>query len=248
MTTEAITIALILFFTIALLYSSVGHAGASGYLAIMALMSFDDDAIKPTSLILNIVVASIASWQFIRAGLFDLRIFLAFAVTSIPMAFVGGGLDLDPTHFKLAAGIFLILSSVLLLLKTYLASKSGALITMPLWAGLVIGPAIGFFSGLIGVGGGIFLSPLLVLAGWANAKVAGGIAALFILLNSIAGLFGKTDSLKMVDETIWYWVLAVILGGLLGSWLGSKKLNTKIVISFLFVVLLSAGLKFLFYP
>jgi hypothetical protein len=148
-----------LFFVIATLYSSIGHAGASGYLAVMALLSFAPESIKPTSLVLNIVVALIASLQFIRAGRFDRKIFFAFIVSSLPMAFVGGYLSLEPDYFKLMAGIFLMLSAVMLLVREF-ARPAGVrgVRPMPLGVGLVLGAVIGLLSGLIGVGGGIFLS------------------------------------------------------------------------------------------
>jgi uncharacterized protein len=237
-----------LFFAIATLYSSIGHAGASGYLAVMSLLSFTAEAIKPTSLILNITVALIATLHFIKAGRFDLRIFLAFIVTSLPMAFLGGYIQLDPRYFKLSAGIFLVLSAILLLLKEYLRPKESTqdhTRPMPLPAGLILGAFIGLISGLIGVGGGIFLSPILIMTRWTTVKNASGISALFILCNSVSGLLGHTAALKYIQPTILLWIPAVIAGGFLGSYLGILKFNNKIIITCLFLVLLSAGLKFI---
>jgi uncharacterized protein len=234
-----------LFFTIAVLYSSVGHAGASGYLAIMALLSFAPESIKPTSLILNIVVATIASVKYIREGYFDKKVFFPFVVSSIPMAFLGGYISLDPKYFILIAGIFLVLASGLLLVRGYSKSNESDIKTMPLWYGLGIGAIIGLISGLIGVGGGIFLSPIIIAANWTTIKKASGVAAMFILCNSLAGISGHLIGLNKVDNNIIYWIIAVILGGLLGSHLGTVKLNNKIIIACLFLVLLTAGLKFL---
>ena len=169
-------IAGILFFAIAVLYSSVGHAGASGYLAVMALLGFAPDAIKPTSLVLNIVVAGIASWRYVRAGCFDRRVFMLFAVAALPAAFLGGMLQLPARVFSIVAGVFLLSSAVLM------AWRAGARVveqdtrTMPVWAGAVIGLPIGFLSGIIGVGGGIFLSPILVARRWAVVRHVSGIA------------------------------------------------------------------------
>lgn len=246
MAAGTIIILFALFFLVAALYSSVGHAGASGYLAVMALMSFAPESIKPTSLVLNIVVAFIASVKFIRAGYFDKRIFLAFIVTSVPHAFLGGYLTVPSNYFKLVAGIFLIISGGFLLLREYMKSNGDEQKEMPFYAGSILGSVIGLFSGLIGVGGGIFLSPILIMKRWTTLKKASGIAALFILVNSISGLAGNLTAVKHLDGNIAYWIAAVILGGLTGSWLGTKKYNNKLIVTFLFVVLISAGIKFIF--
>jgi len=246
MTITDILLTAMLFFIIATLYSSVGHAGASGYLAVMALLSFTPETIKPTSLILNIVVASIASVKFIKEGYFDKKIFIPFIIASIPMAFVGGYITLNPKYFKLMAGIFLIVSSFLLLVREYSKPADNTTKPMNLTFGLTIGAIIGLISGLIGVGGGIFLSPIIISAKWTSVKRASGIAALFILLNSLAGLSGHLIALKKVDHNIIYWILAVIIGGLLGTHLGTVKFNNKFIITCLVIVLLTAGLKFLF--
>lgn len=242
---ESILLPFILFLLVAILYSSVGHAGASGYLAIMGLLSFAPDSIKPTSLILNIVVALIASISFIRASYFDRKIFLTFIVTSIPFSFLGGYITLPPDYFKLFAGIFLVCSAIVLLIRNYIVSAESTEREMPLLPALIIGAVIGLLSGLIGVGGGIFLSPILILARWTSFKKASGIAALFILCNSISGLAGNLTAIKKIDEGIFFWIPAVVIGGIIGSWLGSKKYTSKWIIAILFVVLLTAGLKFI---
>ena len=244
MTTDIFILAFFLFLIIATLYSSVGHAGASGYLAVMALLSFAPETIKPTSLVLNIVVASIASVKFIRSGYFDRKIFMAFILTSIPLAFFGGYITIGPKYFKLMAGIFLIISALLLIVKTYIKPTQATPCPMPVAYGLTIGSIIGLVSGLIGVGGGIFLSPILIIANWTTVRNASGIAALFILCNSIAGLAGHLTALPTLDANIGYWIVAVVIGGLAGSYLGTIKFNNKMIITCLFLVLLSAGLKF----
>ena len=245
MTIADIILACSLFFIIAILYSSVGHAGSSGYLALMALLSFAPETIKPTSLVLNIIVASIASYKYIREGCFDRKVFFPFVFSSIPMAFIGGYITLNPKYFKLIAGLFLVIAAFLLVLREYSRSKDKEIKKMNLQYGLGIGGAIGLISGLIGVGGGIFLSPIIISLNWTTVKKASGIAAMFILCNSVAGLTGHLAGLNKIDHYIIYWIPAVVLGGLLGSHLGTVKLNTKVIIACLFLVLLTAGLKFL---
>ncbi len=246
MTQEFFIFTFLLFLVIATLYSSVGHAGASGYLAIMVLLSFAPETIKPISLILNIVVSFIASVKFIKAGYFDRKIFLSFVITSIPFAFVGGYIKIDPHWFKLFAGLFLILSAVFLLIKAYIETKQSENTPLPIYAGPVLGSVIGLVSGLIGVGGGIFLSPLLIISNWTSVKKASGIAALFIFVNSISGLAGHLTAFNTIDYDIFYWIAAVVIGGMIGSTLGTGKFSNKIIMTCLFVVLLSAGLKFIF--
>lgn len=245
---ETILLYGLLFLLISFLYSSIGHAGASGYLALMALLSFPLESIKPTSLLLNIVVAFIASFRFIQSGFFDFKLFISFAITAIPASFIGGMVPIDPFWFKIMAGVFLLLSSLLLLYKIYHSPKNtppkmSIPYQIPLAAS--IGLIIGFFSGLIGVGGGIFLTPILILLNWIEIKKIAGISALFILVNSIAGILGHTASLQKIDSQVGYWIVSVMVGALLGTHFGIKKFNTNIILFCLFLVLLSAGLKFL---
>lgn len=246
MTTEIFILTFFLLLIISTLYSSVGHAGASGYLAVMALLSFAPETIKPTSLVLNIIVATIASIKFIRADCFDRKIFIAFIVTSIPLAFLGGYITISPKYFKLIAGIFLIISALLIVIKTYIKPTLTEPKPMHIEYGLIIGSIIGLVSGLVGVGGGIFLSPIIIMANWTTVRNASGIAALFILCNSLAGLAGHLTALNKLDHNIFYWVIAVVIGGLVGSYLGTMKFNNKVIITCLFLVLLTAGLKFVF--
>ena len=245
MTISHIILASILFLIISTLYSSVGHAGASGYLAVMVLLSFAPETIKPTSLILNIAVSSISSLKYIKADCFDKRIFLAFILTSLPMAFLGGYVTISPRYFRLIAGIFLVISSLLLIIRAYFKPLPTTINQMPFAYGLIGGSVIGLISGLIGVGGGIFLSPIIIMANWSSVRNASGVAALFILFNSLAGLAGHVAALNKLDHYILFWLVAVVIGGLIGSFLGTIKFNNKIIITFLFLVLLSAGLKFL---
>ena len=230
------------FFLVALLYSSVGHAGASAYLGVMALSGAPPSITKPTALALNIVVASIASVKFYRARCFSWPLFWPFAATSIPLAFLGGAITLPGSVYKVAVGLVLMLSAIRLVLPSNrpgLRSPSRP----RLWLALLIGAGIGFLSGLIGVGGGIFLSPLLVLAGWSDARTASGVAAPFILANSIAGLLGAPSSLASIPSGLPVWVAAVVVGGWMGADWGSKRLRNDWIRRLLAVVLIAAGLK-----
>lgn len=243
---ESYYLAFFLFLMIASLYSAVGHAGASGYLAIMALLSFSPEVIKPTSLILNCIVALIASVSYIKRGYFNRKVFLSFVGSSLPFAFLGGKLSLNPLYFKLVTGLFLIVSAGLLILKNvYKYKEETKSKELPLLLALLIGAIIGLISGLIGVGGGIFLSPILILAGWTSIKEASGVSALFILVNSVSGLMGHFSALNQLHTHILYWAVAVILGGLIGSYLGTKRLNNNLILTFLSIVLIVAGLKFI---
>ncbi|MBV9240395.1 MAG: sulfite exporter TauE/SafE family protein, partial [Acidobacteria bacterium] len=163
---EAATILIILaIFAVAVMYSSVGHGGASGYLAVMAFMGVMPEVTRPTALVLNLFVASIGTYQFWRAGYFSWRIFWPFAITSIPFAFVGGMIHLPTNVYKIVLGVVLALAAVRLAWKL---SATGDIKPPPIWAALLIGAAIGLLSGLVGVGGGIFLTPVLLLANWSE--------------------------------------------------------------------------------
>lgn len=233
------------FATIATLYSSVGHAGASGYLAVMALLSFNPVIIKPTSLVLNIIVAAIASYKYISKGFFDKKIFYPLILVSVPAAYIGGALHLNENVFKLIAGAFLVSSGLVLLYREFSGTNDVPARRPPLLVSLTIGSLIGFLSGLVGVGGGIFLSPIMIVFHWTEIKKTSGIAALFILINSISALAGNPESLKQIEPDIVYWVFSVILGAVIGSYLGTIKLNKRWIILCLFLVLFSAGIKFL---
>ncbi len=231
-----------LIFAAALLYSSVGHGGASGYLAVMALFSMAPMEMKPAALVLNIVVAGIATYKFVRAGYFSWAIFWPFAAASVPMAYVGGYIALPGLVYKPIVGVVLLYSAWRFLSH---ASSSDYEVTPPSKPGTVAsGAGLGFLSGLTGVGGGIFLSPMLVFLKWAPIKQVSGIAAAFILVNSISGLLGfiasKTTALP---AALPYWAIAAGVGGFIGAEYGSKRFGNPTIKRLLGVVLLVAGVK-----
>lgn len=225
---------------IGFLYSSVGHAGASGYIAVMSLAGLAPDVIKPTALTLNILVATITTWQFHRAGHFSWSLFWPFAITAIPMAFTGGYLNLPAPLFKTAVGAVLLYSAWRFMVRPGLDSATNP--PTRTVAGLS-GGALGLLAGLTGTGGGIFLTPLMLWRRWATTKRAAATSALFILCNSAAGLLGNWSSARSYPA-IGGWLLAAAAGGgALGSYLGSSRLNPTVIKRLLAVVLLVAGAK-----
>jgi uncharacterized membrane protein YfcA len=228
----------------AALYSSVGHAGASGYLAAMALLGVAPETMKPTALTLNILVASIASVQFVRAGCFSWRLFWPFALTSIPAAYVGGAITLPGPLYRPAVGAILLFAAYRMLASSRRAATPDATTSPPpIWAALGAGALIGVLSGLTGTGGGIFLSPLLLLAGWARTREAAGVAAVFILVNSTAGLLGAIETIDRLPAHWWILALAAAGGGLLGSSLGARRMSTPWLRRLLAAVLVVAASK-----
>ena len=241
---EALIIA-ILFFVGAALYASVGHGGASSYLAVMGLFSLAPDVMKPTALALNILVAAVATFKFYRAGLFSWNLFWPFAIASIPTAFVGGGTALPGRWYKILVGVVLLYAAAWML-RSALRPLTREIHAPPLWAAIIAGAGIGFLSGLTGVGGGIFLSPLLLYMGWAETRAASGVAAPFILVNSIAGLLGHLSSVAQLPPDIPIWGAAAVLGGWIGASYGSKKAPAPVLRQLLSLVLIVAGAKLIF--
>ena len=231
-----------LFFVAAILYASVGHAGASGYLAAMALVGVSAEVMRPTALLLNVLVASVATQRFLSAGRFSWRTFWPFAVASIPAAFVGGRIHLPAMVFKPLVGIVLLYAAARLLITAAQVEREDV---KPPSVGisLIFGAAMGLLSGLVGVGGGIFLSPLLIFAGWATIRVTAGVSALFILVNSIAGLAGNLSSLQQLSPVVVIYAIAAGIGGTIGSQLGSRRLPSPTLRRILGIVLIVAGLK-----
>lgn len=210
----------------------------------MALLGVTPQVMRPTALTLNILVALVATIKFYRAGCFSWPLFWPFALTSIPFAFIGGALKLPTSAYKVIVGLVLVYAAYRLFRATRGAAT--AIKPPPLWAALILGAGIGLLSGLTGVGGGIFLSPLLLMMGWAEIRQTSGIAAAFILVNSIAGLLGQLSSLAAVPSAIPIWAAAVLVGGWVGAEYGSRRLNTATLRRLLAVVLVIAGLKLMF--
>ncbi len=277
---------LLVFFVIAFLYSAVGHGGASGYLALMSILQVAPEHMKPVALILNLVVSGIAFIQFYRQGHFLWRLFLPIAALSIPMAYLGGFTPLKDDVYQFGLGVFLLVSVVLLNInlrgrislkndddKRVLADNASQLSREYLLAAAVMGGGIGYVSGLLGIGGGILLSPVLLLLGWTQQKQTAAMGAAFIFVNSMSGLVGFVQQHPLWESTAEkvsgvagqaitdgsvleiYWlsvlmivgalITPVILGGVAGSWYGSKKFSHRGMKGILSVVLLIAAIKLL---
>ena len=234
-----ITIIICIIF-IAFLYSSIGHGGASGYLGLMALIGIAPDFMRSSALLLNLFVSIIAFYAYYRAGYFRWKLFYPFALSSVPMAFIGARIEIDPKVYHVILGILLIIAAVRIVYRP--TSKKPSRKPSLLWA-LIIGAVLGFFSGMIGIGGGIILSPLLLLLGWANIKETAAVSALFIFINSLSGLAGTWQSGIMLPSEIYFWVIAGIIGGLAGSYAGSFRFSFSWARYILSVVLLIASLK-----
>lgn len=230
------------FLVAAILYASVGHAGASGYLAAMAFVGMPTPMMRPTALVLNLLVASIATLRFGRAGLFSWGLFWPFALGSIPLAFLGGAISLPGHWYRTLVGLVLWTAALRLWLdlKLHAPSPPGKL------TAVLCGAGIGLLAGLTGTGGGIFLSPLLLFMGWAETRETGGVSAAFILVNSMAGLAGNPASLGHLPEQLPLWAGAAVAGGLLGAELGSRRIGTPTFRRLLGLVLLVAGAKLIF--
>ncbi|HVG28307.1 MAG TPA: sulfite exporter TauE/SafE family protein [Pyrinomonadaceae bacterium] len=249
MTSTDILLLSLLVLLAAALYSSVGHGGASAYLAAMALFGLAPAVMKPTALCLNLLVASLTTFRFYRAGHFSWRTFLPFAAGSVPFAFLGGALTLPTNLYKQVVGAVLLYAAVRLFLHARAKSDADAgagARTPPLWLAALLGAGLGFLSGLTGVGGGIFLSPLLLLMGWADVRRTAGVSAAFILVNSAAGLLGNVASVKSLPAALPYLAAAALAGGLVGSELGSRRLPSPAIRRLLALVLLIAGVKLIF--
>jgi uncharacterized membrane protein YfcA len=227
---------------VALLYSTVGHAGASGYLAVMALFGMSPIVMKPTALTLNIIVAVVGTLRFYRAGFFSWRTLWPFAVASIPASFVGGSLSLSVPIYKSIVGVVLLYSAGRLFFSVGTADARKTTL-VPIWIALLLGAAIGLLSGLTGVGGGIFLSPVLLIMGWAKTKETSGVSAAFILVNSVAGLLGHISAVSYIPADITYWAPAALIGGWIGTELGTRFLPVTGIRRWLSAVLAVAGLK-----
>ncbi len=224
-------------------YASVGHGGASGYLALMALFSFAPEVMKPTALLLNIFVAGIAFYYYYKEGYFNRKLFLYFAIASIPMSFLGGTIEVDSSIYNKILGVLLIFA-VLKMLNVF-GKESQIVRDVKLWQGLLVGGVIGFFSGLIGIGGGVILTPVILLLHWGKMKEAAAVSALFIWVNSASGLIGQISSGVSLNIQSFVLVAIAIIGGFFGGYLGSKRINNQSLRYILAFVLIIASVKLL---
>jgi uncharacterized membrane protein YfcA len=247
MATDQILLLAVLFLAAAILYGSVGHAGASGYLAAMALVGIAPSVMKPTALVLNILVSTIVTVRFARAGYVRPLAILPFLIGSVPAAFLGGALTLPANIYRPIVGGVLLVAAARFGITAGRPSEEFPP-RAPWPAGVASGAGIGLLAGLTGTGGGIFLTPLLLTAGWAGTRFAAGASAAFILANSIAGLAGNLGSVGHVPSAIPLWLGVVAVGGILGSELGSRRLPAPGFRRALAAVLVIAGLKLIFLP
>ncbi len=238
---DHIWIFLIILPIVAFMYASVGHGGASGYLALMALFSFAPESMKPTALLLNLFVAAISFVHYAKAGHFNKKLFVVFAITSIPLAFVGGMIEVDASIYKKILAVLLVFA-ILRMLNVF-GKEAVNIKDVKIWQGLIIGGVIGFFSGLIGIGGGIILTPVILLMHWGKMKEAAAVSALFIWVNSAAGMFGQVSSGVQIDEQAFVLVGVAVFGGFLGAYYGSKRFNNKLLRYMLAFVLVIACIK-----
>lgn len=241
---DPVVVLAVAFFAAAVLYASVGHAGASAYLAAMALVGIAPATMRPTALALNILVASIVTVRFQLAGQLRWRAVAPFLIGSVPLAFLGGFLTLPPGIYKALAGIVLLVAAARLFMTAGReAASEEPEPRVPALPAVATGAAIGFVSGLVGTGGGIFLTPLLLFVRWSGARAAAGMSSVFILGNSISGLAGNVAAVQGLPGPLPIWLAAVAVGGLAGAELGARRLGTADLRRALAVVLVIAALK-----
>lgn len=231
-------------FVVAFLYSSVGHGGASGYLALMALFSIDVALMRSSALLLNLMVSGTAFISFYRGGFFRWKLLIPFVVTSVPAAYFGARLNVDPQFYKLVLGVCLLLAAGRIF-YTGKRQHSFELARINWILALLTGSVIGIISGMIGIGGGVILSPLLIVLGWADLRQSAAVSAAFIWLNSASGLAGIIQNHATLSPDIILWTGVALAGGILGSWLGSKHFSVASLRYFLALVLVLASLKLL---
>jgi uncharacterized membrane protein YfcA len=230
------------FALVAFLYAGVGHGGGSGYLAVMALCSYHAYLARPDALLLNLVVSGTAFMQFYRGGYFKLRDFLWLAGFSVPMAFLGGLVPIQDELYKKLLGVMLLSASAMMVFRP---AEPNNVKQLPVLAAAVIGAVIGFVSGLTGIGGGVWLSPILLLAGWARQKETAALSSAFIFVNSLSGLLGWIRTDKPWDENLPVMIGIVLISGGLGAWLGAVKYRSAAMKWLLALVLGIAAVKLL---
>jgi uncharacterized membrane protein YfcA len=225
----------------AALYTSVGHAGASAYIALMALFGIAPAVMRPTALALNILVASFTAFRYVNAGMFRWRVVWPFLLGAVPLAFIGGSIQLPGAYYRPLVGAVLLIGGVRFLWPREFTANAEPR-DPPIWLGILCGAGIGFLSGLTGTGGGIFLSPLLLFLGWSDTRTASGIAIVFILCNSVAGLLGNFAAVSALPPDLWVYAIAVMLGAVAGTTLGIRW-RPQMILKALGVVLIIAGAK-----
>lgn len=231
---------------VAFLYASVGHGGASGYLALMAIFAFPSVMMKPSALLLNIFVAGISFYYYWKKGHFNFKLFYPFALTSIPASFIGGYMNVDPKLYRQILGI-LLLFAILRILGFFGRQDANQLKEVKLISALILGAVIGFFSGLIGIGGGIILSPVILLLAWGGMKETAAVSALFIWVNSVSGMIGLISAGESIPSTAYIMVLCALVGGGLGAYYGSRNTTDGRVLKYILaIVLFIASLKLIF--
>ena len=240
-TTEFSLLFCIILAVVAFLYSSVGHGGASGYLALMAIFSVPMVVMRPTALLLNLFVSGISFFFYYRKEFFKPKLFYPFAITSVPAAFIGGMIPLENNIYKIVMGVVLILAALRLLGFFNGVTKENVKINIPL--ALAMGFGIGLLSGMLGIGGGVILSPILLILGWATLKETASISSLFIFVNSIAGLSGFFLGNKTIPTESFYFVPIAVFGGVLGAYYGSGHFSNKVLKYVLATVILMASVK-----
>ncbi len=227
---------------IAFCYASAGHGGATGYIALFALCGLAPEFIRPAALVLNIIVAGIGTWHYARAGCFARRLFLPLIIPALPLAFIGGRLHLAPTLFSAIVGLVLLLSAIWLFVQ-----PSAVRSLRPARYGVLglTGAGLGLLAGLTGLGGGIFLMPLLLGARWAHPKMAAAISAPFVMLNSIFGLTAHLWHTGTFPLSVLPLAVMALLGGYAGAWLGSRVLPAVVIERLMAGILVVGGLKLL---
>lgn len=246
METSSIALLSALIFAAAAIYSSVGHAGASGYIAAMALFGLPPAIMRPTALTLNVLVSLLSTWRWHGAGLVSWRALAPLVIASIPAAFIGGLIQLPTQWYKILIGLVLLFAAYKLFFQPRDASAGADRpASVPWIPGMVAGGLVGLLSGLTGTGGGIFLTPMLLFFGWAGAKASSGVTSPFILANSMAGLAGNLLVLQSLPAELPYFVVAALLGAMLGTQIGIKWASPVMLQRLLAIVLVIAAVKFL---
>jgi uncharacterized membrane protein YfcA len=235
----------LLVFLLAVLYSSVGHGGASGYLALMALFSFSPEFMRPSALVLNIFVSTIAFYSYYRNSHFRFSLLLPFIITSVPFSFIGGMINVKPELYKILLGLFLVIAIARMVYTPGI--QTGEIKSVNKTLAYLIGILLGFLSGLIGIGGGIILSPIIILLKWGTQKQTAAVSAAFILVNSISGLGGQLSNGIQLAPEIGYMLASAVAGGFLGSYMGSYRITEKALKYALSLVLTFASIKLLFF-